>query len=189
MNRQDNHEPQTDTKQLLTTAHAVSQTFVSHTPNLNIVSICLRNPARLLAPITFSLKEEGSSTTLRQIDFSGGNVSEDDCTRLQFAPIEDSAGRTYRATLTSNSFANQRNPADSMYVEVASDNNYREGSAYIDGVPLGQDLHFKTFYRQSTRQVASESVSQFVHRLPLDPLFMVPYGLLLAVVLFKLLRK
>lgn len=189
MNRQDVHQPLTDTKLLLDSATSVSQTFVSSYANLNIVSVCLRNPARLLSPLTFNLYEGDSSTPIRKIDFSGGNVSEDDCTRLQFEPIADSFDQSYTFELTSAGFADPVNLKNSMYLEVAHDSNYPDGTGYVDGDPIGMDTHFKTFYRQEIGEVFRESISQFVNRLPLDLGFILPYILLVAFVIYRLVRR
>lgn len=190
MNRQDVHQPQTDTLYLLDTAATVGQTFFSSRPELNIVSVCLRNPARQLTPITFKLYDNSSRTEpLRTIEFNGGNVSEDDCTRLQFVPLTDSANKEYYLELSSPGFANPINPKNSMYIEVASDYNYPGGTAYVDGVPLAADLHFKTYYRQDLAEVAQESVTQFGSRLPQDLGFMLPYLLILGLVLARLFKR
>lgn len=189
MNRQDVHQPLTDTRYLLDTANSVGQTFRSSHDDLNIVSVCLRNPARLLTPLTFELYEEGKEVPLRVIAFSGGNVSEDDCTRLQFEPISDSRGTNYTFSLVSDGFVNPISAKNSMYMEVADDSNYQDGTALIDGAPIGMDTHFKTFYRQENREVVRESIDQFIHRLPLDLSFMIPYIILLGLVTYKLVRR
>lgn len=188
MNRQDVHQPATDTHLLLDGAKSVSQTFVSARDNLNIVSVCVRNPARLLSPLRFDLFVASKTDPIRTINFSGGNVSEDDCTKLQFAPVEDSGGKSYTFTLSSPSFAAPV-PANSMYLEVASDDNYSYGTAAIDGTPLHQDAHFMTYYRQDLGAVVEESLAQFVARLPLDLSFLIPYTILLFTVIYKLLRR
>lgn len=187
-NRLDVHQPQTNAYIKYDQAKVVAQSFVANRNNLNIVSLCIRNPARVLAPFRFELVHQQSGRTLRSIDFSGGNIDNMDCTKFQFDPITDSQNQTYELKIISPVDVEDETvlPRGGVYVEAFSDASYPYGTALLDGHPLDKDLHFKTFYFQSLSEVTKESYTQFFHRLTLDPLFLVLYTLLLIWVIYLL---
>lgn len=177
MNRLDNHQPLGDQKISFEGSHEISQLFTSNYQNLNAVSICIRNPSRLLTPIKFELKDV-QGTVLRTIDFTGGNIDNSDCTRFQFDPVGDSGNQDYLASLTLQidddlAIPEQQALKSGLYIEAHAGTDYLAGNAYQAGLELPYDLHFKTFYRQETKAVISESATQFQARLFADPVFFV----------------
>jgi len=169
-NRIDVHQPLTSALIPLTAGETVSQTFVANHDNLNIVRICLRNPDRVQTSIRFSLLAEEQE--IRGIDFNSSNIDNTDCTRLQFAPIPNSAGQTFVASIMIYPREEASLPFTPIYVEK-----------------YGQDLHFSTNYYQSLPSTLHESWTQFLHRLTLDPAFLIPYLLLIIIIIIYLCCK
>ena len=180
-NRLDNHQPLTVKNLSYAFANSMSQTFLSHHAGFNRVDICIRNRDRVLLPLRFSLYERGVQTPLRTINFSGGNIDNQDCTRFQFEPIPDSANKEYRAEIAvlppppdilPDDFLHQK---DSLSIEVNGGGDYPQGEAYMDGKMTDYDLHFKSFYEQSMSDALRESVAQLGTRLTEDPVFILLY--------------
>ena len=169
-NRLDFHQPLTTTSPPLTAGTTVSQTFRANHNNLNIVSICLRNHERIDMPLRFSLSEAGHE--VRFIDFSSHNIDNTDCTRFQFAPLTDSGGRTFTASIIA--LPTQTPALIPLVVGVEKH---------------GTDLHFKTHYYQSPIDAVKESWSQFVYRLTQDLAFLIPYLLLLGGIIYLCGKK
>jgi hypothetical protein len=69
----------------------------------NVVQVYLRNIAlRNREPVTFSLGDT-TGKELRRIDLNGYNIGDGDNVRLQFTPLTDSKGKTYRLVFSSPS--------------------------------------------------------------------------------------
>ena len=188
-NRLDAHQPLTSSRLSYAKVDSIGQTFKSDYDNLNIVSICIRNQSRVLTPFEFSLYEATSSSKpIRTLSFSGGNIDNQDCTRFQFDPVDDSKGKVYLATISAKPVGEGREYY-SVYIEAHQGGDYREGQAYLGTTPTDQDLHFKTFYRQDLQTVMSESSSQLGGRLISDPLFMIPYLIIIIYVIRRLIKK
>lgn len=190
MNRLDNHQPLSSHPIYFAKVDTISQTFVSHRPSLNIVSICMRNPSRLMTPLRFELIDDNAEV-VRSLDFSGGNIDNFDCTKFQFEPIKDSLDRSYiaqiSATLDPSLDSKEKEAAKSgLYVESHGGGDYLGGSAYVDGKDTGFDLHFKTLYRQEYDEVFKESYLGFGSRIIKDPIFFVVFLTILAFVIIKI---
>lgn len=182
MNRLDVHQPRTSSKIVYDQSSSISQSFISHANNLNIVSICIRNRHRVLEPLQFNLYEATtSSPPVRTLKFSSGNIDNQDCTRFQFELISNSKGKQYLASIVRlNASQKKRSP---IYIEAYHDEDYLEGTAFKDDVPLNQDLHFKTFYRQPLNQAIKGAAINFIQRIFADPLFFLFYSLLLTLII------
>lgn len=188
-NRLDVHQPLTDTLVKFDTAKVISQTFVSTRENLNIVSVCLRNPARVLAPFRFELWQQNPHVLLREIEFNGGNIDNSDCTKFQFTPVENSRGQAYEFKIISIVLVEEKLARVSVHVEAYNDTNYLGGSASLDDQPLNADLHFKTHFYQPLQTVVRESWLQLLSRLTKDFVFLLPYTLLLLGISLLCLKK
>ncbi len=156
-NRLDNHQPLTSSVEKIPEGNSISQSFTSSRDNLNIVSICIRNPERGLIPLQFSLSE--NDREVRHIDFSSGNIDNEDCTKFQFSPILDSANHLYVARISS--FPPDK---DKLTPTVLTIEKY------------GDTLHYKTFYYQSLKEAVAESFSQFPPRIIADLGFFILWG-------------
>ncbi len=168
-NRLDLHQPRTATVSPIQQGQSVSQTFVASRNNLNSVNICLRNPNRILIPVTFLLMQD--DVVVRTLDFSSGNIDAEDCARFKFAPVENSGGKTYIATIKTYSVADVISPP-AIAVER-----------------YDADLHYKTFFYQPLREVVQESLSQFSARLFGDKIFISLWGGAVLYLLIRLLKK
>ncbi len=154
MNRQDQHQPLTSTITRFYEGETISQIFYSNRNDLNTVSICIRNPDRALTPMTFKLME--GDTVVRNLEFSGGNIDNEDCTKFKFDKIADSKHKTYAATISS----------------PPVDKKLRSPAAFSIEMHEGV-MHYKTFYYQSVGEVVKESTTQLFTRFGQDPLFLI----------------
>lgn len=148
-NRLDNHQPLTNSKIIIPEGSSISQTFIASRDNLNIVSICLRNPNRVNIPLSFSLLD--NSQEVRHIDFSSGNIDGGDCTKFQFEPIENSANKQFVTTI--NTYPPEKDALIPLVITVEKNND---------------DLHYKTYYHQNLKEVINESISQVWPRIIAD---------------------
>lgn len=188
LNRLDVHQPRTAFKPSYNRSVSISQSFKSHHNQLNIVSICIRNPHRILEPLQFNLYEATpSSQPVRSFNFSSGNIDNQDCTRFQFEPISHSQNKFYFAEIKRLK-PNSKKPS-SLYVEAYVDNDYLEGTAYRDNQPLNKDLHFKTFYRQPFFQALIQAVHNFSYRIIQDPIFFIFYFFLLGFIVKQFINS
>lgn len=184
-NRLDSHQPRTNIRQPFDEAERIAQSFVSSDDNLNIVAICIRNNARILSPLVFNLYEAtSSSTVIRSISINAGNIDNLDCTKFQFAPIPDSQGNTYVAEIYAPESDIYRN---GVYVEAYTTNDYLQGTAFQDNIPLEMDLHFKTFFKQDFGVVISSESKKLLMRIFQDKGFFVIYIALLYAIVRKYL--
>lgn len=189
-NRLDNHQPLQSSKLTFTKSSRIGQTFVSHRDNLNMVYICVRNTGRSLIPLRFELKSD-EGKVLRTLDFTGGNIDNDDCTRFQFEPVADSKNKIYKADIVAQldpkleptEVALLRN---GVYVESHGGGDYKDGVAMVDGQPTELDLHFKTLYSQPLRDVIKEAWQGLLVRLTMDPIFIFIYLSLMIFLIAKL---
>lgn len=191
-NRLDNHQPLQSSKLTFTKSSRIGQTFSSHRDNLNMVYICVRNSGRSLIPLRFELKSD-EGKVLRTLDFTGGNIDNDDCTRFQFEPVADSKNKTYEADIVAQ-LDSKLEPAEvallrnGVYIESHGGGDYKDGVAMVDGQPTQLDLHFKTLYSQPLKDVIKEAWQGLIARLTMDPIFMSIYLSLLIFLILKLKR-
>ena len=192
-NRLDNHQPLSSHPLSFAKANAIKQTFVAHRNDLNMVYICLKNPARSLIPLRFTLTDD-LDLVIRQLDFTGGNIDNSDCTRFQFEPVKDSALRTYSAAVSlvldpSLTPKEQESLRSGLYAEAHGGGDYLGGTAYLDGTEVPYDLHFKTLYFQPLKEVLAESAWQLLHRATQDPLFFLVLLALIVGVIYQLKKS
>lgn len=185
-NRLDAHQPLSDYKLPITPSTPISQTFIPSKNNLNIVSICLRNPERIQSPMIFNLYDADSVEPIRTIEFSASNIDSLDCTRFQFEPVADSVGRTYRGELLS---LDEGDPPIGLYIEAYSVDDYTNGVSMVGDSIVPYDLHFKTHYTQQLDETVSDSSSNFIRRLFADIPFLTAYIIILLFTLTYLFRK
>lgn len=191
-NRLDNHQPMTSQKLLFKTTDIIGQTFISHRSNLNIVSICLRDPLGTPTPLKFTLLDS-SNKVIRSLNFNGANIENIDCTKFQFEPVAESKDQTYLVNI-STEIDSSLTPLEvaslkqGLYIEAYDGEDYKGGEAYVGGIVSPHDLHFKTFYRQDLKSVFKESLSSFLTRLLDDPLFII-FFIILVVLVIRLYRK
>jgi hypothetical protein len=191
-NRLDIHQPLTSHKLYFYKTNDLAQTFLSRRANLNTVYICLRNPDRTQIPLQFSLVDD-QGVVVRQLDFTGGNIDNLDCTKFKFEPVVDSLNRHYTAHITVKLDPKlEPRAADGyrsgLHAEAHAGGDYQDGVALIDGVASEYDLHFKVYFFQDWRSVINESLAQLGRRLTADPLFMLIYLLGLGWMVTKLWR-
>lgn len=165
MNRLDQHQPLTSTVTRFYEGDTISQVFYSNRNDLNTVSICIRNPDRSLTPMTFTLSVE--DRVVRTLEFSGGNIDNEDCTKFKFDKISDSQNKTYVATISS----------------PAVDKKVRSPAAFSVEMHEGV-MHYKTYYYQPLQTVVTESIAQIPPRLVSDPIFSIFWG---SVIVFLLI--
>ncbi len=189
LNRLDVHQPLGSLRIPLSGHSSVSQSFVAGSDNLNIVSICVRNPARVIAPLEFRLHEAtASAIPIRSIPFSTANIAFQDCTRFQFEPVVGSAEKLYVASIY-NLADEKLSPLTEVYVEADRSHDYQDGQAYLNLSEKNYDLHFKTSFSEDLGSSLRGATAQFVHRLASDPVFFVFYLALLLWIIKLWLNK
>lgn len=170
MNRLDQHQPLTSTVTIFYEGDSIAQIFPSNRNDLNTVSICIRNPARALTPMTFTLTE--GDKVIRTIEFSGGNIDNEDCTKFKFDKIPDSQNKTYVATISLR-------PGDKNI-----------GIPPVFNVEMHEGvMHYKTFYYQSVKDTVAESLAQLPPRILSDWTFFIIWGSLIGLILSRLLKR
>jgi hypothetical protein len=169
-NRLDIHQPRTSTVTQIQQGQSITQSFQSSRNNLNSVNICLRNPNRILIPLTFVLMQ--GEEVIRTLDFSSGNIDVEDCTRFKFVPVENSAGKTYIAVIKTYP------PAEGVLSPPT-----------ISVEKYDTDLHYKTFFYQPLKEVVQESLGQFYKRLFQDKFFILLWGGAVIYLIVRLLKK
>ncbi|KKU45876.1 MAG: hypothetical protein UX62_C0026G0006 [Microgenomates group bacterium GW2011_GWA2_46_7] len=165
MHRLDVHQPLTTSLLHFGQGSRISQTFYSHRDNLDIVSICLRNPDRYQIPLQFVLSE--GKQVVRSLDFNSANIDFQDCTKFQFPKVEDSANKTYQVEIISPKSTDPLSISPLILdVEAHTGTDYLGGVASLNDKDTGLDLHFKTFYHQSIQDTLVESLTQIPPRIP-----------------------
>ncbi|MFH1244006.1 MAG: hypothetical protein V1487_00320 [bacterium] len=173
MHRLDVHQPLTTSLLHFGQGSQISQTFYSTRNNLDIVSVCLRNPDRnqISFPLQFVLSE--GKQVVRSLDFSSANIDFQDCTKFQFPKIADSANKTYQVEIIA--------PKSTDPLQIRP--------LILDVEAHNGDLHFKTFYYQSIQDTFVESLQQIPPRILADWGFFVIWGSLVGLVLSRLLKR
>lgn len=122
-------------------AQSITQTIVPQNNGLSTILIHLKNAQlKNVDPFIFSLAD-AHGNVLREISINGRNIGDGEDIRFQFAPISDSAGKTYAITL--------RAP----YTDIASP-HIEAGFSNTDTYSQGRsslpkengDLSFQLFY-------------------------------------------
>lgn len=157
----------------------IGQTFIGKSRNLTGIKLFTRNPNLAnREPIIFHLKESPQAfSDLRTLTFSGANVGWDYGLRIQFAPVEDSAGKNFYFFLESPT----TEAAQSIEFGYNQNDTYKSGEAFVNGKTVGGDLLFITFYKTSLADFFKSSISSFFSRISLDQGFFVVYFLILLV--------
>lgn len=171
MHRLDVHQPLTTTLLHFGQGSRISQTFYSHRDNLDIVSICLRNPDRYQIPLQFVLSE--NNQVVRNLDFNSANIDFQDCTKFQFPKVEDSANKTYQVEIIS--------PQSTDPLQIRP--------LILDVEAHNGDLHFKTFYYQSIQDTLVESLTQIPPRILADWGFFVFWTVIVGLIVARLLKR
>lgn len=168
-NRLDQHQPLTTEIERVDLGSSLEETFLSRRSNLNIVSICIRNPDRLLVPIKFELWEKGIAQPVRTLDFSSGNIDATDCTRLQFEPLPTSENQTYTAKLQIGLLSLPPRTPQFLTIEKHAGH-----------------LHYKTFYKQDLSSIIHESLFALPGRLKADWIFLAFWGATCGFIMWRL---
>jgi hypothetical protein len=138
------------------TNHQISQTVIPRNNGLSMIRIFMRNVAlRNNDPVNFSLSDNNGKI-IRQITFNGFNVGDGETIRLQFDPIADSSGNTYRFTFTSPT----KEVGQALGIGFTSQNLYPGGKAEINENADG-DLTFQLYYQPTNR--ASAVLAVFIN--------------------------
>jgi hypothetical protein len=141
--------------------HQVSQTFTPQNDGLNVIHIYLRNVSlRNQNPLTFTVSDL-DGTIIRRINLTGYNIGDGDNVRFQFAPIPDSAGKTYTLTLSAAGTSYSK----AIGVGFAPGDNYPGGESRVSGEASG-DIAFSAFYFPTNRlEVLKSSLAFFIRSL------------------------
>lgn len=141
----DSSQPITEKEVWIYANHSISQTITPKNNGLDIISLYMRNVAlRNQEPIAFDLYDSAGKL-LRHIDINGYNVVDGSSLKFQFPALSDSAGKTYKFSLSS--------PSTQWYnavgVGFAAGEPYLGGETIVDGTK--GDLSFQLFYAPGNR--------------------------------------
>ncbi len=170
-------------------AKRVGQTFLSSDRNLNRIDVYLY-PSRALAgkksnasraPILDNL--EGKPAVLKLFSYPEKKLLAESrrpaekvkpgFDRFSFDPLPGSKGRQYYFEIQAPKLTSET----AIAVAFATEGGYAQGEAHIDGEPIARrDLRFKPVIMMGARMLANSVAS----RLAGDPVFMIFWGLLVA---------
>ncbi len=133
----------------------VSQTFRATEANLSEVAIMLATYGRRNhVSLVFSLSSDPpDGEPLRTVTVPPGAIADNAYHSFPFAPLTDSAGKSFTLTLESP----QATPEDSFTAWLGECDCYPEGRAFLNGDELPQrDLAFRLGYHQDVTSVLHE---------------------------------
>ncbi len=138
---------------------SVGQTFLATEANLSSVDVLLATYRRQNhAPVVFSLFEyPRRGAPLRTVVAQPDSIVDNQLHSFQFAPIADSAGKTYLLTLESPRGV----PGDAFTAWFGKCDCYPQGTALLNGSELPQrDLAFRLEYHYQATGVLVELVNR-----------------------------
>ena len=163
---------------------AVGQTFVAPRPNLNRIDIFFQTYRRQNThDVTFQLLEVTDATNPHQgierfkATFNAASVWDQSWRTFDFAPLPDSAGKTYLIRLESP----ESKEGDAITVGGIERDVYVRGSAYLGPTPLLADIAFRSCYQLTTLEKLQVLAGQITRNRPGwwgDIMF---YGLILLI--------
>jgi hypothetical protein len=173
----------------------VGQTFVARHDNLSRIDVRMATYTRpQLYPVVFVLKESPAARVeLARVIAPPLTVKDNAFYPFSFAPIPDSAGRSYYFEIQSPKAPAER-PVTIWY---QPSDVYVDGEGYLEGRPVADaDMTFRTYYHLGS---LGQAVSYFRSRLPEgkpgiwgEPFFydafLVLYAVLLGMLFLSLLR-
>lgn len=137
--------------------HPVTQTITPGHDGLNVLTVYLRNVAlRNQEPFLFELSD--SAGVIRSIQLTGYNIGDGDNVRFQFAPIPDSAGKTYTIKFSSDS------PLSSAI-----------GAGFSD---LAHSIAYTSYYFPTNRLTVLKLTSKLFIGSLINPRFLVELGII-----------
>jgi hypothetical protein len=177
----------------------LSQSFVAPRADLNRIDILFQTYQRQNThDVTLRLLEapSGADNPLQGVElfkatFNAADARDESWHTFRFAPIPDSAGKTYLITLQSPESVN----GNAITVGGIERDVYRPGSAFLGPVPVPADISFRACFQMTIfekLQVLAEQLTRNRPAVWADPLF---YGaalltyLLLLIGLFWRLSK
>ncbi len=155
-------------------AKTVGQTFVSTQPRLDRIDILLATYARTnTEDIIFHLRSSPNSPNdIVTIIVNAKNISDNQYYSFSFKPILNCKGKTYYFFIESP----QSKPGDAITMWYNTEDDYRDGSAYIDHKPIEGDLCFKIY------------LSYFIDRVSQVKSFFMLYCSLMAILICILIK-
>lgn len=168
---------------------SVGQTFKATRDNLAGVRFSVSNVQLGGAEeYEFTILDD-KQTVLRSFSAKESNLGWQYTFRYDFAPIADSAGKTYTLNLAFKGSSTSGQNRENLKVAYSKKNLYPDGEAIVNNKPVSGDLTFSTYYQVSPAAFLRDSVSDFTNRLTLDKNFLFSYLALLTVLSIYLLKR
>jgi hypothetical protein len=124
----------------------LGQTFVAPLPGLHRIDVMLFDRGRRNThDVTFHLQEGvDASTDIFSTTFNASEIKGGGWHTFDFAPLADSAGKTYYFYFASP----ESTDGDAIAVGGMEGDLYRRGTAYLYATPANADLTFNTYYSE-----------------------------------------
>jgi hypothetical protein len=136
----------------------IGQTFVAPLPGLHRIDVLLFDRGhRNTHPVTFHLRQGvNSSQDLFSTTFNASEIKGGGWHTFDFAPLANSAGKTYYFYFSSPDSTD----GNAIAVGGVEGNLYPNGTAYLYSTPTNADLAFKTYYAGITFSRKVEKLSE-----------------------------
>lgn len=136
----------------------------------------------------FTILDE-KQTILQTLTVKESNLGWQNIFRYDFAPIADSAGKTYTLNLSYLGSSSSAENKEKVLVAYSEKDLYKDGAALVNKKEVSGDLTFSTYYQVNPGIFLRDSASDFVTRLSSDTAFLYSYVALLTIFSIYLLRQ
>lgn len=145
-------------------AQTVGQTFLAPYPGLNRIDVSLADYGRLnVGQVLFKVKSSPEAAeAIRVVSFPADSIRGDVMYSASFAPIPDSAGKTYYFALEASEAA----PGNAITAYIRPPEGYTDGTAYWAGQPRDGDLVFTLHFQVSWLERAQILLRQMTTNKP-----------------------
>ena len=209
MQRIDRFQETNDTRLSVSAGNTLTQSFTVSKNNFTGIRVVVYNPKLGGAgSYLFSISDD-QNVTVKELTVSESNMGWGEQFRFDFAPIHDSAGKSYalsivsqqkdlkdvllitdmntsKALNTGQKFTEEQiDLVEKNYIALAYGANdyYKDGTASLNSTPLPGDLVFQTYYRTSAPQFIRDSLISFAGRMSQDSGFLIFYLLTLSLLI------
>lgn len=215
MQRLDRFQETNDTKLNVSTGNMLTQSFALSKNNFTGIRVVVYNPKLGgQGSYLFTISDE-QNIVVKELTVSESNMGWGEQLRFDFAPINDSAGKSYvfsivsqqkdlkdmplitdmnnsKALNTGKKFTEgQIDLVEKNYIALAYGVNdyFKNGTASLNSTPLPGDLVFQTYYRTSAPQFIRDSLISFAGRMIQDSGFLIFYFLTLSMLIVCIVTR
>ena len=215
MQRIDRFQETNDTKLNISAGNSLTQSFIASKNNFTGIRVVIYNPKLgAKGSYLFAISDD-QNVAVKELTVSESNMGWGEQFRFDFAPIGDSAGKSYVLSIVSqqkdlndtplitdmnNSKAyntgkkfteEQIDLAEKNYIALGYGvkDYFKDGTASLNSNPLPGDLVFQTYYRTSVPQFIRDSLTSFAGRMSQDSGFLIFYLLTLCLIIVCIVSR